>query len=881
VKSRTSVVAFGLCCLVAFCAARADAQTYSVLHNFPFPAEVPMAPLAQGPDNMLYGTASEGGAANSGAVFKVKPDGSGFTNIYSFEGGLDGAAPIGGLVLAGGTLFGTTSGGGVNDNGTIFALDTNGGGFNVLWTFSETNADTETNADGANPNSGLVLSGGALFGTALNGGANANGTVFTLNTNGSGFNVLSAFSPGDYNTGDIWTNSDGANPYAGLLLSGTNLFGTTYDGGANGYGTVFRLGTNGVGFAVLKIFLATNTLRANVGGANPYTGLILSGGTLFGTAEQGGSGGNGTVFALGTNGSGFTVLTNLTASKGNADGVPTNADGAYPDGALILAGSFLFGTAYAGGAYGNGAVFTVGTNGAKFTNLYSFSTGDDGANPAAGLVLSGSALLGTASAGGNWNAGALFSLNTNKTGFTNFYVFDSTDGLEPLGGLLLSGDTLYGTSFEGGVSTNGVVFKIKTNGSAFFVLTNFPATDPATGTNNGGANPQGDLVLSGGTLFGTTTAGGTAGNGTVFALGTNGGGFNLLWDFPAADTNSFGLLTNADGVDPEAGLVLSGGVMFGTTFEGGGSGAGTVFTLGTNGSGFKVLWNFSGGDTNADNIWTNSDGANPEAGLVLSGTNLFGTTYYGGSNGSGTVFMIGTNGKGFAVLKTFSETDPDTGVNKDGANPYAGLLLSGGMLFGTAENGGVNGNGTVFALGTNGGGFNVLWEFSETNADTETNMDGANPDGALVLSGANLFGTTSAGGYWGGGTIFEISTNGGALANLRNFNYSTDGDSPYADLILSGNSLFGATSEGGVSGGGAIFDLDTTVTSPLLAINGAGAGVLISWPSPSAGFVLQQTTNLASADWVDFPGTVLDNGITNAAVIDPQAGDFYFRLYHP
>ena len=90
-------------------------------------------------------------------------------------------------------------------------------------------------------------------------------------------------------------------------------------------------------------------------------------------------------------------------------------------------------------------------------------------------------------------------------------------------------------------------------------------------------------------------------------------------------------------MDPEAGLVLSGGALFGTTYEGGGRGAGTVFTLNTNGAGFRVLWNFSAGDTNAAGVWTNADGGFPEAGLAISGTNLFGTTYYGGNYGNGTV----------------------------------------------------------------------------------------------------------------------------------------------------------------------------------------------------------------------------------------------------
>ena len=96
------------------------AQTISVLHSFVLPAEAPTAPLVQGPDGTLYGTASTGGAGNEGTVFKVNPNGTGFTNLYNFSGGVDGAAPYAGLLLAGTNLFGTACYGGSNGSGTVF-----------------------------------------------------------------------------------------------------------------------------------------------------------------------------------------------------------------------------------------------------------------------------------------------------------------------------------------------------------------------------------------------------------------------------------------------------------------------------------------------------------------------------------------------------------------------------------------------------------------------------------------------------------------------------------------------------------------------------------------------------------------------------------------
>src|SRR6266478_6055859 len=134
-------------------------------------------------------------------------------------------------------------------------------------------------------------------------------------------------------------SSDGATPYAGLILSGSNtLYGTARDGGNNA-GTVFALNTDGTGF--------TN-LHNNAGNR---AGLILSGNTLYGTADSGGSSGNGTVFAVNTDGMGFTNLHSFTATSGS-DPNFTNSDGANPYAGLLLSGDTLYGTASGGGSWG-------------------------------------------------------------------------------------------------------------------------------------------------------------------------------------------------------------------------------------------------------------------------------------------------------------------------------------------------------------------------------------------------------------------------------------------------------------------------------------------------------------------------------------------------
>ena len=106
-------------------------------------------------------------------------------------------------------------------------------------------------------------------------------------------------------------------------------------------------------------------------------------------------------------------------------------------------------------------------------------------------------------------------------------------------------------------------------------------------------------------------------------------------------------------------------------------------------------------------------GANPQAGLIQSGNALYGTAYSGGSSGQGTVFTVNTNGSSFRVLRdSFAATDTSTLTNIDGANPHAGLVLSGNTLYGTAQNGGSSGDGTLFKLNSDGTGFTTLYNFT-------------------------------------------------------------------------------------------------------------------------------------------------------------------------
>lgn len=350
---------------------------------------------------------------------------------------------------------------------------------------------------GAGPWGRLVSAGSALYGTTRY--STNHGTVFKINTDGTGFTVLHDF-----------TGSDGSDPMGALALADATLYGTTQNGGiSTDPGTVFSISTDGGDFATLKDF-------GYGGGRWPSGNLVISGTTLYGTTCAGGSAGNGTVFKLQMDGTGYSTLHDFT-------GYPN--DGRWPDGALLLSGSTLYGATPLGGGYGPpegyGTLFKIQTDGTGYSILRQF-TGSDGIAPYGGLVLSGTTLYGITEGGYPvYDGGTVFRINADGTGYTVLHTFGGppADGAVPCGGLVLSGNTLFGATTEGGShgyspSTYdygyGTVFKIHTDGTGYTLLKEFAGDD--------GARPYAGVLLHGTTLYGTTTSGGFSNNGVVFSV---------------------------------------------------------------------------------------------------------------------------------------------------------------------------------------------------------------------------------------------------------------------------------------------------------------------------------------------------------------------------
>lgn len=388
--------------------------------------------------------------AGLGGIFVTIPPNPFFHTIYSFSQATgpgpfytnsDGTAPNGGLVVVGRTLYGAAGHGGAAGEGDIFAVNTDGTGF--------TNIHDCTLNNGALPNGGLVANGNTLYGTKYVGGFSGGGTVFSIATDGAGYTNFYTFSLGGPNTGE--------ESLAGLVLSGNTLYGTTFYGGAYTHGTVFSVETNGANINDIHSFTPPDGNNVNPDGIFPESRLILAGGVLYGTTEGGGPSARGTVFAVNPGNPSFQPVHDFSTTDAVTG---TNQDGAFPFGGLVVSGNTLFGVTAFGGTYGNGTIFAVNTDSTGFTVLHNFTGGADGGNPHDALTLSGNALFGSAPVGGSPSTnGTLFAINLDGSGFTNLYNFSGgTDGSGPHGDLLLSGGALYGTS-GGGDSGSGTVFR--------------------------------------------------------------------------------------------------------------------------------------------------------------------------------------------------------------------------------------------------------------------------------------------------------------------------------------------------------------------------------------------------------------------------------------
>lgn len=355
-----------------------------------------------------------------------------------------------------------------------------------------------------------------------------------------------------------------------------------------------------------------------------------------------------------------------------------NPDGSQPSfGGLVNLGGVLYGMTETGGTSGDGTVFSITKSGAE-TVLHSFTSGADGVDPLGGLTKVAGTLYGVTSGGGANAAGMVFSITKPGQEAILYSFSGGSDGSGPLATLTNVSGTLYGTTVSGGGSGCGgigcgTVFSITTAGVEKVIYRFAGGSD--------GAQPYAQLTNVGGELYGVTAFGGgcsasSNGCGTVFKV-TKAGAETVLHAF----NNS------PDGLVPYGRLLNVGGVLYGTTYQGGtgtacssGNGCGTVFSITKTGK-ETVLYNFTGG----------ADGGFPAGGLINVGGILYGTASQDGAHACGAIFSITPAG---AETTLYSFT-----CGSGGSQPLASLLNVGGTLYGmTAQGGNSSSFGTVFSF---------------------------------------------------------------------------------------------------------------------------------------------------------------------------------------
>jgi uncharacterized repeat protein (TIGR03803 family) len=353
-------------------------------------------------------------------------------------------------------------------------------------------------------------------------------------------------------------------------------------------------------------------------GAYPTGSLIDVNNMLFGTTNVGGSSGNGTV---------FTIARNLTpgsvSALHNFGSVP--GDLTWPSSALLQKGAWLWGTAPLGGSVGAGGVFKVKPGQPTTYSFGDFANGPG--QPSGPLVDAVSNLWGVTGSGGI-GYGNVYHLTTpnNASACANF---NSIDGENPGGALVKDGQYLYGVGAYGGAHGTGVIFRINTlncaAGITYYSFGTYTASPD-------GATPNGGLVKVGNKLYGTTSAGGSFGYGTIFQVTATSTTISEqpIYSFQPGGTN---------GTSPAASVIASGNVLYGTTQGGGGSSACTL--NGNPGCGTMYQFTLPAGPYQTMHPFVGTDGAWPEASIYLDPNGgFFGTTRLGGTFNSGTVFSM-------------------------------------------------------------------------------------------------------------------------------------------------------------------------------------------------------------------------------------------------
>jgi uncharacterized repeat protein (TIGR03803 family) len=538
-----------------------------------------------------------------------------------------------------------------------------------------------------------------------------------------------------------------------------------------------------------------------------------------------------------------------------------NAAGVDPASTLVAdsAGN-LYGTASAGGPYGQGTVFEIAHGSNTITTLAAFN-GTNGSAPRGSLAIDPSGnLYGATTAGGPYTDkdGTVFELPQGSNVVTTLVAF--ADKLSLSGGVTLDpSGNLFWTAQAG----EGAVFELA-KGSLFPTRVDF------TGAN--GAYPYAGVTSdASGNVYGTTTAGGAYGDGTVFEIASGSSTITTVASFSSWSV-------------PEATVTLDpSGNLFGTTHNGGTHRLGTVFEIAKGSNAVTTLATLGGG-------FLIQQPAGPNSALMLDASgNLYGTTDYGGSHREGTVFELARGSTVATTLASFNYNDAYgesrsvSSIMLDASGNLFGMNYGSVSPFGATSNGevfevaagtqtmtsiatfdpvnGVKPEGTVvadaagdvFGMTAGGGGLAFSGNLYEvaSGSNTISPIEAITPgtglypaSGLLQDASGNIYGLTHRDGAYGAGTVFEIAAGSTAITTVASFN-TADGANPTKLTIDGAGNLYGITSSGGAANYGGEFEIargSNAITTLSSFVNGGESGLTLDASGNLYG--MTETTNI-------------------------------------
>ncbi|MEP1095203.1 MAG: choice-of-anchor tandem repeat GloVer-containing protein [Cyclobacteriaceae bacterium] len=624
-----------------------------------------------------------------------------------------------------------------------------------------------------NPSLGEIIKvNGKLWGAVSDGGANSGGILFSINEDGTDYEIIHEFEL-----------ATGSTAYNTLIEDGGKIWGTTRFGGDDNGGVIYNLNADGSGYQVLHHFDVVNGKRPN--------GLIKYGAKFFGMTSSGGLNDGGIIFSINADGSGFHKIHDFESLTG-----------VTPFGQLLVSNGKFWGMTSWGGSDNWGVIFSIDFDGSGFTvhHNFRFVPFVTGLNPVGSLIEVNEKLWGVTQQGGAGSGGTIFNLNTDGTGLEFVYSFVQGTGIQPWGDLTEVDGKLWGTT----TSTSGVIFNIDLDGSNYMVSHSFGTDAPSS---------YSTLVQFDDKLYGTTVAGGDTGAGTLFSFDFAESKFTQIHDF----TNGL------DCAYPRKGITAIGDKLWGISAKGG-NGVGIIYNLNADGSAFTIvseglkftngglleydgkLWGTasSGGYNETDgtifsvslstfDFQIEKDfaayiGGDLRSDLIEANGLLWGHTAVGGDNGKGTIFSFDPGSSELITVHHFNETD--------GRFPAANMILVDGRLIGNAS-GGEFSRGVIFSFDILTNVFEKTYDFVELDGYASERL------GSLVESFGKLWGLSRLGGVNNKGFVFTTSLDGTNFTIVYEFN--EENGKPEGSLLAWNGKLWGMAD---LPAEGSVFTVD-------------------------------------------------------------------------